>query len=164
MWKSGHSLTKAKMRELDAPLAGELSGHIFFGDGFYGHDDGIYGGARFAALVAGRDEPLSVWADTLPRYENSPEIRVACADEAKFRVVAEAAAEFARSRPVLDLDGARVTFVDGWGLVRASNTQPVLVLRFEGRTRESLRRIEAEFRRVLSAHPEVQWPSDRESG
>lgn len=164
MWKSGHSLTKAKMRELDAPLAGELSGHIFFGDGFYGHDDGIYGGARFAALVAGRDEALSVWADTLPRYENSPEIRVACADEAKFRVVAEASAEFARSRPVLDLDGARVTFSDGWGLVRASNTQPVLVLRFEGRTGESLRRIEMEFRRVLSAHPEVQWPPDRESG
>lgn len=164
MWRSGHSLTKAKMRELDAPLAGELSGHIFFGDGFYGHDDGIYGGARFAALASARAGTVSAWAGSLPHYVNSPEIRVACADEAKFRVVAGAAREFARTRPVIDLDGARVSFDDGWGLVRASNTQPVLVLRFEGRSRGAIEEIEREFRRVLAAWPEVSWPPVRESG
>ncbi len=157
MWKSGHSLTKAKMREEQAPLAGEMSGHMFFGEDFYGHDDGIYGAARFCAIQARQAEPLSRHVATLPQYVNSPEIRVDCPDEAKERIVADVARSFAQVRPVLTLDGARVRFDDGWGLVRASNTQPVLVLRFEGRTAEALARIEGEFRRALAPHPEVRW-------
>lgn len=164
MWKSGHSLTKAKMREEGAPLAGEMSGHMFFAEGFWGHDDGIYGSALMAAIVARGDGPLSRHVDSLPHYENSPEIRVACSDEAKFRVVRELAEEFARTHEVLTLDGARVRFEDGWGLVRASNTQPVLVLRFEGKTRAALRTVETAFRSALARYPEVRMGADGETG
>jgi len=159
MWRTGHSLTKAKMKEENAPVAGELSGHMFFKDGFFGHDDAIYASARFAAMLARWGRPLSAVLATLPRYINTPEIRVDCSDDAKFRVVREAAAVFARDHEVLTLDGARVEFEDGWGLVRASNTQPVLVLRFEARTEEGIRAIEAAFRSVLSAYSEVRWPA-----
>jgi phosphomannomutase / phosphoglucomutase len=158
MWRTGHSLTKAKMKEEGAPVAGEMSGHMFFQEGFFGHDDAIYASARLAAILALSKEPLSAHRLSLPQYLNSPEIRVECADEAKFRVVRAVAEGFASRFPVLGLDGARVTIGDGWGLIRASNTQPVLVLRFEGRTAESLRRIETEFRLALSRHPEVLWP------
>lgn len=165
MWKSGHSLTKAKMREEGAPVAGEMSGHMFFAEGFWGHDDGIYGSARFAAILARWGGPLSRHLGTLPRYENSPEIRVECPDEEKFRVVDELAREFARTREVLTLDGARVRFDEGWGLVRASNTQPVLVLRFEGRTPAALASVESAFRAALARHPEVRWtPEAGETG
>ncbi len=158
MWRTGHSLTKAKMRSENAPVAGELSGHMFFNEGFFGHDDAIYASARLAAILARSGEPLSAHVASLPQYVNSPEIRVDCPDDAKFRVVEEAAAAFARERPTLTLDGARVRFDDGWGLVRASNTQPILVLRFEARSAEGLARIEREFRKVLGRHPEVVWP------
>jgi phosphomannomutase / phosphoglucomutase len=160
MWKSGHSLTKAKMREEGAPVAGEMSGHMFFAENFWGHDDGIYGSARFAALLARWGGPLSRHVGDLPPYENSPEIRVECPDEAKFRVVEDLAREFARTHDVLTLDGARVRFEDGWGLVRASNTQPVLVLRFEGRTPAALRAVEAAFRAAMARHPEVRWTAE----
>jgi phosphomannomutase/phosphoglucomutase len=164
MWKSGHSLTKAKMREEGAPLAGEMSGHMFFSEGFWGHDDGIYGSARLAAILARWGGPLSRHVADLPHYENTPEIRVECPDEAKFRVVQDLAVEFARTHEVLTLDGARVRFEDGWGLVRASNTQPVLVLRFEGRTRAALRAVETAFRTALARHPEVRMSEGGETG
>jgi phosphomannomutase/phosphoglucomutase len=164
MWKSGHSLTKAKMRAEGAPLAGEMSGHMFFAEGFWGHDDGIYASARLAAILARLGGPLSRHVASLPHYENSPEIRVECPDEAKFRVVQELAEEFARTHDVLTLDGARVRFEDGWGLVRASNTQPVLVLRFEGRTRAALRTVEAAFAAALARHPEVRMGEAGETG
>ncbi len=164
MWKSGHSLTKAKMREEGAPLAGEMSGHMFFADGFWGHDDGIYASARLAAIAARWGGPFSRHVNDLPRYENSPEIRVDCPDDAKFRVVQALAEEFAETHEVLTLDGARVRFPDGWGLVRASNTQPVLVLRFEGRTPAALRGVEAAFRAALGRHPEVGWAEGGETG
>jgi phosphomannomutase/phosphoglucomutase len=164
MWKSGHSLTKAKMREKGAPLAGEMSGHMFFAEGFWGHDDGIYASARLAAILARWGGPLSRHVASLPHYENSPEIRVECPDEAKFRVVQDLAEEFARTHEVLTLDGARVRFEDGWGLVRASNTQPVLVLRFEGRTPAALRTVEKAFRIALARHPEVRMSEGGETG
>jgi phosphomannomutase / phosphoglucomutase len=152
------------MREEGAPLAGEMSGHMFFAEGFWGHDDGIYGSARLAAILARWGGPLSRHVAGLPHYENSPEIRVACSDEAKFRVVRDLAEEFARTHEVLTLDGARVRFEDGWGLVRASNTQPVLVLRFEGRTRAALRTVETAFRAALARHPEVRMSEEGETG
>jgi len=158
MWKTGHSLTKAKMKEEGAPLAGEMSGHMFFQEGFFGHDDAIYGSARFAAMLARSDRPLSAHRLSLPQYLNSPELRVDCTDEAKFGIVEEVAARFAAKHRVIAIDGARVIFEDGWGLVRASNTQPVLVLRFEARTADALARIEEEFRSALATYPEVHWP------
>jgi phosphomannomutase/phosphoglucomutase len=157
MWKTGHSLLKAKMREDQIPLAGEMSGHMFFSEGYYGFDDALYGAVRMAGYLAGLGEPLSAQVDRLPAYVNSPEIRVPCADEAKFRVVAEVAEHFARDHEVITIDGARVLFADGWGLLRASNTQPVLVLRFEARTPAGLAAVEREFRDVLRGYPEVEW-------
>ncbi len=164
MWRTGHSLTKAKMREENAPLAGEMSGHMFFNEDFFGHDDAIYASARLARILARSERTLSSHLASLPRYVNSPEIRVDCPDEAKFGIVARVAEELGREHPALTLDGARVTFPDGWGLIRASNTQPVLVLRFEGRTEAALRRIEERFRVALAAFPEVAWPGGDPDG
>ncbi len=157
MWKTGHSLLKAKMKADGIPLAGEMSGHMFFGEGFFGFDDAIYGAARMAAILARGDHTLGGRIDSLPRYENSPEIRIECADEAKFRIVAAVASELARDHPVITIDGVRATFAEGWGLLRASNTQPVLVLRFEARTRADLERIRGRFRELLARYPEVHW-------
>ncbi len=157
MWKTGHSLLKAKMREDGIPLAGEMSGHMFFGEGYWGFDDAIYGSARMASYLARLTVPLSALIDELPVYANSPEIRVACPDESKFRIVAEVARHFQQTHSVITIDGARVLFADGWGLLRASNTQPVLVLRFEAKTADGLARIEREFRQVLANYAEVTW-------
>ncbi|MBK8230556.1 MAG: phosphomannomutase/phosphoglucomutase [Candidatus Eisenbacteria bacterium] len=158
MWKTGHSLSKAKMKAENAPVAGEMSGHMFFNEGFFGHDDAIYGSARFAAIIAASGRPVSTHRLSLPQYVNSPEIRVDCTDEAKFRIVETVARDFAREYPVNAMDGARVTFPEGWGLLRASNTQPVLVLRFEARTAEGFAAIERRFRQALAVWPEVLWP------
>jgi len=157
MWKTGHSLLKAKMKADGIPLAGEMSGHMFFAEGFFGFDDAIYGAARMAAILARQEPSLGAAVDSLPRYENSPEIRIECADEAKFRIVAAVAAQLARDHPVVTIDGVRATFAEGWGLLRASNTQPVLVLRFEGRTRAGLERIRGRFQALLAPFPEVHW-------
>jgi phosphomannomutase / phosphoglucomutase len=157
MWKTGHSLLKAKMKADGIPLAGEMSGHMFFGEGFFGFDDAIYGAARMAAILAGERRSLAGLVDSLPQYVNSPEIRIECTDEAKFRIVDTVAAELARDHPVVTIDGVRASFGDGWGLLRASNTQPVLVLRFEARTRAGLERIQECFRGLLAPYPEVHW-------
>jgi len=157
MWKTGHSLLKAKMKEEAIPLAGEMSGHMFFDEGYYGFDDAIYGAARIIAYLARLSEPLSAVVDSLPQYVNSPEVRIACTDEAKFRIVQEVADHFANSHEVLTIDGVRASFDEGWGLLRASNTQPVLVLRFEARSAETLQKIEDAFRAVLARYPEVRW-------
>ncbi|MEZ4653090.1 MAG: hypothetical protein R3E12_05645 [Candidatus Eisenbacteria bacterium] len=117
----------------------------------------MYASARFAAHLAQAQAKLSSWLDSLPRYVNSPEVRIDCPDDRKFEVVAELAAHFKRGHRVLDIDGARVSFDDGWGLVRASNTQPVLVLRFEAKTEEGLARIRGLFRDALARYPEVGW-------
>jgi len=142
MWKAGHSLIKAKMKEEKAELAGEMSGHVFFQDRYLGFDDAIYASARLFEILAKADRPLSALLSDLPAVVSTPEIRVDCPDEAKFRVVKDVAAIVApKAREVIDVDGIRALFDGGWGLVRASNTQPVLVLRFEGRDEATVARI-----------------------
>ncbi len=139
MWKAGHSLLKAKMKETRALLAGEMSGHMFFADRYYGYDDAIYASLRLLELVARAGQPLSSLLADLPKTVSTPEIRVDCPDDKKF-AIAERAKEFFRKQyPVIDVDGVRIQFPEGWGLVRASNTQPALVLRFEASTSEKLK-------------------------
>ena len=145
MWKTGHSLIKEKMKELHAPIAGEMSGHMFFTEGFYGHDDAMYGAARLLRIVADSGKGVHELLADVPKYVSTPEIRVDCGDDVKFEIVARAVQHFSRSHAVDAVDGARVLFGDGWGLVRASNTQPILVLRFEALTRERLAEIREEM-------------------
>jgi phosphomannomutase/phosphoglucomutase len=141
MWKVGHSLIKSKMKEVKASLAGEMSGHIFFADRYFGYDDATYAGARLLEILSRTNKPLSALLEDLPKTVYTPEIRVDCADEKKFEVVRKLAEEFKKTHDVIDLDGARINFEYGWGLVRASNTQPVLVMRFEADTEENLKEI-----------------------
>jgi phosphomannomutase/phosphoglucomutase len=145
MWKTGHSLIKEKMRELHAPVAGEMSGHMFFTEGFYGHDDALYGAARLLRIVADSGKSVSELLADVPDFVSTPEIRVDVPEEIKFQLVEEAAKHFRAGHDVIDVDGVRVLFGDGWGLIRASNTQPVLVLRFEARSEERLRAIRDEM-------------------
>jgi phosphomannomutase/phosphoglucomutase len=153
--RTGHSHIKATLYARNLPFAGELSGHLFFHDEFPGYDDATYAGARLLRLVAQAGRPLSALAAELPRYYSTPEVRVPCADDVKFDVVERLTRHFARTHDVVTVDGARVLFADGWGLVRASNTQPVLVLRCEGKTPQALQRICAEMAAALQHHPEV---------
>jgi phosphomannomutase/phosphoglucomutase len=155
MWKTGHSLIKAKMREVGAQLAGEMSGHIFYKDGYFGFDDGIYTSFRLVQLLASQNKTMSELIAELPSFVATPEIRITCADDVKFDVIDQLIQSFKEKYEVIDVDGARVEFGDGWGLVRASNTQPVLVLRFEARTEERLEEIKSVFREALSAYEQV---------
>lgn len=139
MWKAGHSLLKAKMKETKALLAGEMSGHIFFADRYFGYDDAIYASIRLLELLARTGQPLSTLLSDLPRGVSTPEIRVYCSDEKKFAVAERAKEFFRRHYPIIDVDGVRIQFPHGWGLIRASNTQPALVLRFEAKNAESLK-------------------------
>ena len=143
MWRTGHSLIKEKMKETGAPIAGEMSGHMFFTEGFYGHDDAMYGAARLLRIVADSGHSLTELLDDVPKFVSTPEIRVDCPEEIKFGVVERAVEHFRARYDVIDVDGVRVQFGDGWGLIRASNTQPVLVLRFEALTLERLLEIRA---------------------
>jgi phosphomannomutase/phosphoglucomutase len=153
MWKTGHSLIKARMKELKAPLAGEMSGHMFFGGDWFGFDDALFAAARLLEIVAAGRGGLSALLADLPKTSATPEIRVDCAEERKFSLVAEAATYFASRYPVNTIDGVRMTFPHGWGLVRASNTQPILVLRFEATDPASLAAYQAEVMDWLRAHP-----------
>lgn len=150
MWRTGHSLIKAKMKETKAELAGEMSGHIFFADRYYGFDDALYAALRLLEIVSASGKPLSAQLDGVPRMVVTPEIRVDCPDEVKFKVVEQVVEHFKRTHEVVDVDGARVLFNHGWGLVRASNTQPVLVLRFEAATSEQLDQYRREVEAVLA--------------
>jgi phosphomannomutase/phosphoglucomutase len=141
MWKAGHSLIKAKMKETHAVLAGEMSGHIFFADRFFGFDDATYAGARVLEILSNTELTLSELLADVPTTFSTPELRVPCPDETKFDVVAKIADHFARDHEVIAIDGARILFENGWGLVRASNTQAILVLRFEADSDEHLREI-----------------------
>jgi len=141
MWKAGHSLIKAKMKETGAKMAAEMSGHVFFADRYYGFDDAIYAGARLLEICAASGRKVSEMLSDLPRTSSTPEIRVECPEEIKFEVVRRAQEYFSREYEAVTIDGVRVVFDDGWGLVRASNTQPVLVLRFEADTEERLKEI-----------------------
>ncbi len=145
MWKAGHSLLKAKMKETGALLGGEMSGHMFFADRYFGYDDAIYAACRLVEILARVRRPIEELLADLPPTFTTPEIRVDCPDDSKFQV-AERAREYFRSRyEIVDVDGVRIRFPEGWGLVRASNTQPVLVLRFEALSRERLN----EYRRIV---------------
>ncbi|MFN2377860.1 MAG: phosphomannomutase/phosphoglucomutase [Candidatus Binatia bacterium] len=151
MWKAGHSLLKAKMRETGALLGGEMSGHIFFADRYFGFDDGIYAGARMIEILARSGRSLADLLGDLPRTVYTPEIRIPCPDEQKFRVAAAAQARFRElGHDLVDVDGVRVIFDHGWGLIRASNTQPILVLRFEATDDVSL----ARYRRLVEGELE----------
>jgi phosphomannomutase/phosphoglucomutase len=142
MWKAGHSLIKAKMKEEGALLAGEMSGHIFFAHRWFGFDDGIYSAGRLLELLSRTDAPLSALLADVPRTESTPELRVDCPEDRKFEVVRRAQEWFKARHQTVTVDGVRVVFPDGWGLVRASNTQPLLVLRFEATTKARLAEIE----------------------
>jgi phosphomannomutase/phosphoglucomutase len=141
MWKVGHSPIKAKMKEEHAALAGEMSGHIFFADRYFGFDDAIYSGARLLEILSKTEQPLSSLLAGVPPMVSTPEIRLDCPDEKKFPVVEQLVAAFKQEYQVIDIDGARILFDGGWGLVRASNTQPALVLRFEAKDHEQLQQI-----------------------
>jgi phosphomannomutase/phosphoglucomutase len=131
------------MKELRAQLAGEMSGHMFFADGYYGFDDALYGAARLLRIVADAGRPVHELLADVPEFVSTPEIRVDCADDLKFDLVARAVEHFRSLYDVIDVDGVRVLFGDGWGLIRASNTQPILVTRFEARSEERLAEIRA---------------------
>lgn len=151
MWKVGHSLIKTKMKEEHAVLAGEMSGHMFFADRYYGFDDGVYAAGRMVELLSKSDRPLSALVDELPVVHNTPEIRVPCPDDQKFEVVHRAREYFRSLYPVVDVDGARIQFPGGWGLVRASNTGPVLVLRCEADSPARLTAVRLEIETKLEA-------------
>lgn len=149
MWKTGHSLIKAKMKETGAALAGEMSGHMFFADRYYGFDDALYAACRLMEIVSCSGRPLSAQLADLPQTVTTPEIRFDCPDELKFEVVRRAGETLRARHKTVDVDGVRVLFGQGWGLVRASNTQPVLVMRFEAASDELLRQYRSEVEGVV---------------
>lgn len=151
LWKTGHSLIKAKMKEEKALLAGEMSGHLFFADRYFGFDDAIYATLRILEIVAKAERPIQELLSDVPKTYTTPEIRVECPDDQKFDVVRRVAEHFRGKRELVEVDGARVLYGDGWGLVRASNTQPVLVLRFEAQTEARLAEIRAEVEAAVQA-------------
>jgi phosphomannomutase len=150
MWKTGHSLIKARMAELGAPLAGEMSGHIFYADRFYGHDDALYVAIRLLGILARGDATLGDWRDRMAPLVNTPEIRFDCPDERKFAVIDQVSRRLEEEGArVNGIDGVRVSTEDGWWLLRASNTQAVLVARAEARDQAALARLKQQIRRHL---------------
>jgi phosphomannomutase/phosphoglucomutase len=145
MWKTGHSLIKQRLKQTGAPLAGEMSGHMFFAEGFFGFDDALFAAGRLLRYVAAQDASFEALVDSIPRYVATPELRLECPDDRKFEVVEAVKREFGSRFRVIDIDGVRVEFGDGWGLARASNTQPAIVVRFEARTPARLEEIQAAF-------------------
>ncbi|HET9455455.1 MAG TPA: phosphomannomutase/phosphoglucomutase [Gemmatimonadaceae bacterium] len=145
MWKTGHSLIKDKMKAEKAPIAGEMSGHMFFTEGFYGHDDALYGAARLLRIIADSGRTVRELLADVPDFVSTPEIRIDVEEEQKFGIVEKAVQHFRAKYDVIDVDGVRVLFGDGWGLIRASNTQPVLVARFEALTEPRLAAIRGEM-------------------
>lgn len=149
MYKTGHSLIKAKMKEEHAELAGEMSGHMFFADRYYGYDDAIYAACRLLEIVSNSGKPLSHQLEDVPKLVSTPELRIDCPDETKFKVVSKVAEIIRKHHEVVDVDGVRVPFEQGWGLVRASNTQPVLVMRFEAASKELLKKYQGEMEEAV---------------
>jgi len=141
MWKTGHSLIKKKLKEENAVLAGEMSGHLFFADRYFGYDDAIYAACRLLEIISRRGEPLSTFLEDLPKTVSTPEIRVDCPEDKKFKLVEMVKEELRKHHDIVDVDGVRVIFPDGWGLLRASNTGPILVLRFEAKDEARLQEI-----------------------
>ncbi|MDH3197001.1 MAG: phosphomannomutase/phosphoglucomutase [Candidatus Krumholzibacteria bacterium] len=163
MWKTGHSHIKAKLHKEQGALAGEMSGHVFFVENYYGFDDGIYAALRLVEYVSGFDQTLSAIMAQTPSYVSSPAIQAQCGDEVKYGVVERLTAELKRDFDrVIDINGARVVFPDGWGLVRASSNLPELVLRFEAKTPERLEEIKGTFRKYMAKYPEISqhWENE----
>ena len=158
MWKTGHSLLKRKMREDGILLGGEVSGHMFFAENWYGVDDGILASCRFLELVSRSALPVSAHFDSLPHLCNTPELKAPCPDDKKFAVVEALAREFKGRHETIDIDGARILFPHGWGLVRASNTNPYLTLRFEGQTEAAVNEMKRAVYEVLRRYPYVTIP------
>ncbi|MBH9552970.1 phosphomannomutase/phosphoglucomutase [Inhella gelatinilytica] len=159
MWKTGHSLAKAKLKETGAPIAGELSGHIFFSERWYGFDDGMYTAARMLEILSREKDPSKL-LNSLPDSMNTPELNVPCAEGEHHAIVARLldVAQFPNAKEVITIDGLRVEYKDGFGLIRASNTTPVLVLRFEGHTHEALERIQTEvMAELLKVKPDAHF-------
>src|SRR3954454_9820188 len=157
LWKTGHSLIKGKMKEVGAALAGEMSGHTFFRERWYGFDDGLYAGARLLEIVSRHDNPAAV-LEALPDAVSTPELNIAFAEGAHHALIAKlgGSADFPGATDIIRIDGLRVEYADGFGLARGSNTTPVIVLRFEADNDAALERIKGEFRRVLrEADPEI---------
>ncbi len=150
---TGHSLIKARLVEEKAELAGEMSAHIFFKEDYYGYDDATFATARFLRIMSESDQKVSQYLSDLPKVYNTPEIRVDCPDDVKFDLIRDISDYFKKSHEVVDIDGARVSFGDGWGLIRASNTQPVVVLRFEADSMEQLEEIKGIFYDKLVSYP-----------
>jgi phosphomannomutase/phosphoglucomutase len=160
MWKTGHSLVKAKMRETGAPLGGEMSGHIFFKDRWYGFDDGMYAGARLLELLSREKDPSAV-LNALPQSASTPELQLKLAEGESFRLIdrLQKEAKFPGADQVITIDGLRVEYPDGFGLARSSNTTPVIVMRFEAESQPALNRIQAEFKRVITdVKPDAALP------
>lgn len=157
--RCGHSVLKAKMREVGAPFAGEYSGHMFFADEYYGYDDSFYAAGRLFRIIASSGKKLSELMAHIPEYPTTQESRVDCPDSEKFALIERVREKAARQYNVIDCDGARIVYPDGWGLIRASNTQPVISTRCEGRTREALERIMADVkaRIVGEGLSDFQW-------
>ncbi|MDH5637401.1 MAG: phosphomannomutase/phosphoglucomutase [Nitrospinota bacterium] len=150
---TGHSLIKARLKKEKAELAGEMSAHIFFKEGYYGYDDALFATARFLRIMAGEKKKVSQYLAGLPKLFNTPEIRVDCPDDVKFDLIKDITAYFKKTHKVVDIDGARINFGDGWGLIRASNTQPVLVLRFEANSKATLTKIKKAIYKKLVTYP-----------
>ncbi len=162
MFKTGHSLIKAKMKEEHAELAGEMSGHMFFADRYYGYDDALYAACRLIEIVADSGKPLSHQLQGVPEMVSTPELRIDCPDEVKFQVVEKVGELIRQHHQVVDVDGVRVPFEKGWGLVRASNTQPVLVMRFEAASKDLLKKYRHEIEGVVEqAKEEINSASSR---
>jgi phosphomannomutase/phosphoglucomutase len=159
-YKTGHSLIKAKMREINALFTGEMSGHMFFADEFYGFDDAFYATGRLLRILSNSEQTLAEMLADIPVYYSTAETRIPCPDEEKFPVIADLTKRFKQTYEVIDIDGARVLFDDGWGLARCSNTQPVIVARCEGKTPEALVRIKAIMYEALRSYPcvgDFEW-------
>ncbi len=167
MWKTGHSYIKSKLHETKAILAGERSGHIFIdGDTYYGFDDALFVACKLCEYLSNSDMSLSEIINSFPKYYTSPEIKTHCADDVKYKVVDKLVSDFKRDYPgkVIDINGARVSFDNGWGLVRASSNLPELVLIFEGKTMDDMKKIREIFKKYLSKYPEInpKWENDIE--
>ena len=164
MWKTGHSLIKTKMAELKAPLAGEMSGHVFFADTFYGFDDALYCGLRLLNIVANERDSLADMRDKLPQLVNTPELRFDCAEDRKFKIVSEVKTRLKQAgAKLIDIDGVRVNTPDGWWLLRASNTQAVLVARCESANEAGLERLKSDLKAALAASG-VALPEEAAAG
>ena len=161
IWKTGHSLIKQRMKELSCKFGGEMSGHLFFADDYFGYDDAIYVSARVIQMLSRQDKKLSELVAALPQYHSTPEMRLNCSDdEEKFRINMEATTYFDEHYDCLDIDGVRIRFTDGWGLVRASNTQPVIVCRFEAKSQERMKEIQKLVLDKISELGDVEIPVD----